>query len=290
MNPLSQNKRHAYLLFFSIVFIICVPLFILYAKGYRFNFNKAFQISETGGLYINADQSGVSIYVNDEIVRKTSIVQKGIFVQSLKPGEYQISASKNNFQTWNKTLKVFPEIVTEARSFSLKNESILTEIPKNLTLATSSLASASVKRNPEYDLINALFATTTQRSTKTSTSTTSADVKTARNMLVRNENGKLHAYWNGDADSIPNYFCESNVCKSEIVIESANDVKSFDFFPGRDDLIIMHLENGIYVSEIDDRSPQNMQSIALGLDYDFRVKDGSAIYIKKDTKIYSIAP
>ena len=50
MEPLSKNKRRGYLFFFSVVFVICVPVFILYAKGYRFDINKAFQISETGGL------------------------------------------------------------------------------------------------------------------------------------------------------------------------------------------------------------------------------------------------
>lgn len=289
MNPLSRNKRRAYLLFFFIVFIICVPLFILYAKGYRFNFEEAFKISETGGLYINADQSGISIYVNGEVVRKTSIVQKGIFVQSLKPGEYKVSASKDGFQTWNKIIRVFPEIVTEARSFSLKNEPILTEIPRNLNsngLATSTV----IKKNPEYDLINDLFmATTTQKSIKPISATTSVDTKTIRNILVKNEDGKLHVFWTGENDAIPNYFCESDVCKSEIVINGGSKVKSFDFFPGRDDLIIIRLENGIYVSEIDDRSPQNIQKIVLGLGYDFRVKDGSEIYLKEGAKIYSVS-
>lgn len=274
MKPLSKNKRRAYLFFFSIVFIVCVPIFISYAKGYRLDFSKAFQISETGGLYINADQSGVSIYVNGEIVRKTSIVQKGVFVQSLKPGTYQVSVSKDGFQPWNKTLKVFPEIVTEARSFSLKNEPILTEIPKN--------------PSSEYDLANALFAAPSQKTIKINQATTTANTKMARNMLVKNNKGRLHVLWTGENDSIPNYFCESNVCKPEIVINSA-DVASFDFFPGRDDLLIIRLENGIYVSEIDDRSPQNMQKIVLGRDYDFRIKDGSEIYIKKGAKIYSVA-
>src|SRR3989344_4792190 len=143
MKPLSKNKRRGYLLFFSLVFIICVPFFILYAKGYRLDINKAFQISETGGLYISADQSGVSIYVNGEAVRKTSIIQKGIFVQSLEPGNYQVSALKNGFQTWNKTLKVFPEIVTEARSFSLKTEPVLTEILRNLSPDGSATSSSA---------------------------------------------------------------------------------------------------------------------------------------------------
>ena len=279
MNPLSKNRRRAYLLFFSVVFVICVPIFILYAKGYRFDINKAFQISETGGLYINTDQSGISIYVNGEIVRKTSIIQKSVFVQSLKPGTYQISVSKDTFQTWNKTLKVFPEIVTEARSFSLKTEPALTEITKNLNSGDGSATSSSkvAVKNPEYVLINALFATSTQKAIK------------IRNILVKNESGRLHVFWTGENDSIPNYFCESSVCKLEIIINSDTDVTSFDFFPGRDDLLIIRLENGVYVSEIDDRSPQNMQKIVIGSDYDFRVKDGSEIYLKKDTKIYSVA-
>jgi len=279
MNPLSKNKRLGYLVFFSVVFVICVPIFILYAKGYRFDINKAFQISETGGLYINTDQSGISIYVNGEIVRKTSIIQKSVFVQSLKPGTYQVSVSKDAFQTWNKTLKVFPEIVTEARSFSLKTEPVLTEITKNLNSGDGRATSSSgvVVKNPEYALINTLFATSTQKAIK------------VRNILVKNENGRLHVSWTGENDSIPNYFCESSVCKPEIIINNSANITSFDFFPGRDDLLIIRSESGVYVSEIDDRSPQNIQNIVRGVDYDFRVKDGSEIYLKKDTQIYSVA-
>ena len=279
MEPLSKNKRRGYLFFFSVVFVICVPVFILYAKGYRFDINKAFQISETGGLYINTDQSGISIYVNGDVVRKTSIIQKSVFVQSLKPGTYEVSVSKDAFQTWNKTLKVFPEIVTEARSFSLKAEPTLNEIHKNLTSGDGSTTSPSraIVKNPEYALINALFATSTQKVIK------------IRNVLVKNESGLLHVSWTGENDSIPNYFCESSVCKREIIINSGADVASFDFFPGRDDLLIIRLGDGIYVSEIDDRSPQNIQSIVPGAGYDFRVKDWNEIYLKKDAKIYSVA-
>ena len=73
-----------------------------------------------------------------------------------------------------------------------------------------------------------------------------------------------------------------------ITISTASRILSFDFFPGRDDLLLLQLENGIYVSEIDDRSPQNVMPIVSGLGYDFKVKDGR-IYIKKDGKIYLVS-
>lgn len=296
MKPLSRNKRRGYLAIFFIAFVIGTPLFILDAKGYRLNWSDVIEVSQTGGLYISTDQSGIEIYINNELVKKTSIVQKSIFVQDLKPGAYEIRASKKGLQSWNKTLKVFPEIVTDARSFLIKSNPEPIEIQQFFnpedSISTSSSKKTSLKnsKNPEYDDINALFVVPVLKTTSTKLGTTSPDSKTLSDILVKNEAGKLHIFWVGETDSVPNYFCENIVCKSEIMIDATSRILSFDFFPGRNDLIILRLETGIYVSEIDDRSPQNIQNIVSGPGFDFKIKDGKKIYLKKGEKIYSVSP
>lgn len=290
MLPLSRNKRRLYLIFFAIIFIIGAPFFIFNAKGYKLNLQDFFNVSKTGGLYISTDQSRIDISVNGEIVRKTGIIQKSIFVQNLKPGVYQINISKEGLQSWNKSLRVFPEIVTEARPFLIKSEPVLTEIPRLLIGDSSALSSTNrnvSKKNSEYDLINVLFLPPGLKSVSVKTATTSPYTKMLGDVLVKNSAGKLHVLWKGEKDSTPNYFCE-NACKLEIIVNTVSKVLSFDFFPGRNDLLILSVEDGIFVSEIDDRSSQNVQKVVSGFGYDFRIKDGKEIYLKKGLKIYSV--
>ena len=290
MLPLSRNKRRLYLIFFAIIFIIGAPLFIFNAKGYKLNLQDFFNVSKTGGLYISTDRSGIDISVNGESVRKTGIIQKSIFVQNLKPGVYQINISKEGLQSWNKSLRVFPEIVTEARPFLIKSEPVLTEIPRLLIGDSSALSSTNrnvSKKNSEYDLINVLFLPPGLKSVSVKTATTSPYTKMLGDVLVKNSAGKLHVIWKGEKDSTPNYFCE-NACKLEIIVNTVSKVLSFDFFPGRNDLLILSVEDGIFVSEIDDRSSQNVQKVVSGFGYDFRIKDGKEIYLKKGLKIYSV--
>jgi len=290
MLPLSRNKRRLYLIFFAIIFIIGAPLFIFNAKGYKLNLQDFFNVSKTGGLYISTDRSGIDISVNGESVRKTGIIQKSIFVQNLKPGVYQINISKEGLQSWNKSLRVFPEIVTEARPFLIKSEPVLTEIPRLLIGDSSALSSTNrnvSKKNSEYDLINVLFLPPGLKSVSVKTATTSPYTKMLGDVLVKNSAGKLHVLWKGEKDSTPNYFCE-NACKLEIIVNTVSKVLSFDFFPGRNDLLILSVEDGIFVSEIDDRSSQNVQKVVSGFGYDFRIKDGKEIYLKKGLKIYSV--
>ncbi|MDO8520593.1 MAG: hypothetical protein Q7S52_00595 [bacterium] len=295
MKPLSRNKRRGYLLFFFLVFVVSAPIFILQAKGYRINWGDVVKISQTGGLYISNDQSGIAIAVNDELVKTTSIVQKGIFIQDLKPGSYAVSASKEGLQTWHKTLKVFPEIVTEARTFLIASEPELVSVPRFLEDdrkdATSTPQKLPVK-NPDYEAINALFLPPPPKTAPIKPeklATTSIDGKTLNDILVKNEKGKLVVLWMGGEDEIPNYFCENISCKPEIIVRSDSMILSFDFFPGRDDLLIFRTEEGIYVSEIDDRSPQNMQKIISEPDFDFRIKDGKNVYLKKDALLYAVS-
>jgi hypothetical protein len=57
------------------------------------------------------------------------------------------------------------------------------------------------------------------------------------------------------------------------------NVQDFNFFPGNEDLILMHLDEGIYLVEIDDRAWQNTQLLYPGRNLIMLV-DGNSIFIK----------
>jgi hypothetical protein len=64
-------------------------------------------------------------------------------------------------------------------------------------------------------------------------------------------------------------------------------ISSFDFFPGSTDLVLMALEDGVYVAEIDNRSWQNVQPLIMGNHLKMHIENGS-IYVYDGNLIYQI--
>lgn len=79
-------------------------------------------------------------------------------------------------------------------------------------------------------------------------------------------------------------------CRSEIKIQRhGREVLGFDFFPTSVNLVLMHLEDGIYVVEVDDRSWQNTQLLYGGHDLEVLIyREG--IFIKENDLIFEILP
>ena len=75
---------------------------------------------------------------------------------------------------------------------------------------------------------------------------------------------------------------EDRYCRKEIRIDRKGmEVISFDYFPNSRDLILMHLSDGLYVVEVDDRAWQNTQLLYPGNTIEV-VFDGGQIFIKDD--------
>src|SRR3989344_4432712 len=96
------------LLYTSIlVFIIFTPLLILYAQGYRYDFNEK-KLIKMGGIFIKINPSDANIYLNDKLLKlkKYSFFNSGYLINNLRPGKYTISASKDAFIDWSKNTTV----------------------------------------------------------------------------------------------------------------------------------------------------------------------------------------
>jgi hypothetical protein len=79
-----------------------------------------------------------------------------------------------------------------------------------------------------------------------------------------------------------------SVCDQTIKIDRQNQsIRSFDFFPGSTDLVLMSLDFGIYVVEVDDRAWQNSQPLLLGRELNMRVENGQ-IYVYDGSLIYQV--
>jgi hypothetical protein len=78
------------------------------------------------------------------------------------------------------------------------------------------------------------------------------------------------------------------VCRPEIKLNHLRqDVYFYDFFPGNSDLILLQLEDGLYVTEIDDRAWQNTQLLYPGRDFRVVVENNS-IFILENGRYFEV--
>lgn len=155
--------------------------------------------------------------------------------------------------------------------------------------------------------------------TSTSVSTTSSSTEVTRvirgDMELLDREGEMYARWLGPVKTIPYYFCingansastsqrygnhvsvaiekalistsspliysDNRICRSEIKLDRLRqDVFYYSFFPNSSDLVLLHLQDGIYVTEIDDRAWQNTQLLYPGNDLHV-VVENDIIYLK----------
>lgn len=74
------------------------------------------------------------------------------------------------------------------------------------------------------------------------------------------EGGDLFAIWGREDDSPPYFFCEEN-CVEQLAINWVEPILRYDFFPNRNDVVILLSERGLYAVELDNRSERNIQTI-----------------------------
>ncbi|MCA9360006.1 hypothetical protein KC850_03135 [Candidatus Kaiserbacteria bacterium] len=213
------------------------------------------------------------------------------------------------------TIQIYATSSSATSSYSVNEEFIFV---KSLFSSTSS-SSRSVFEKFLNEVDRFRFATTSS----VDNSTTTEELVESGNMRLVEREGEIFAVWKDDANTIPYYFCVSNynasstasrygqhvadaivkqslstttplmldgdrVCRSEIKLNHLRqDVYFYDFFPNDSDLILLQLEDGLYVTEIDDRAWQNTQLLYGG--DDFRVViENNIIYVFEDGKYFEI--
>jgi hypothetical protein len=148
----------------------------------------------------------------------------------------------------------------------------------------------------------------------TDIATTTESVVERGNIRLLEQKNDLYAVWTGDSKNIPYYFCVTDdtasstamrygqhvadaiekfsvstttplmvvgdrLCRPEIKLDRLRqDVYFYDFFPDSADLVLLQLEDGLYVTEIDDRSWQNVQKIYSGTLFQTVIENG-VIYV-----------
>ena len=136
----------------------------------------------------------------------------------------------------------------------------------------------------------------------------------SNNITLFERDGMVFVSALGEGRQIPHYFCTSQIeidaalkleeapvnaeeellfentlselsnntreCRTEIKMDTLGQkMIDFTFFPGSEDLVLLHLERGLYVVEVDDRAWQNAQPLYLGDSLTVLVNSGN-IFVK----------
>lgn len=84
---------------------------VLYSDGWRINLSGKKDtelVHKTGMIAIRSIPNGAKVYVNNILTTATDDT-----IASLIPGDYKIKVEHDGFETWEKTLTVYPELVTD---------------------------------------------------------------------------------------------------------------------------------------------------------------------------------
>jgi hypothetical protein len=295
-----------------VLFIIGTPLLIGYSMGYRLN--DALSLIQTGGIYIHSDISDASVYLDGNFVENNGTFLRNTFMQDLTPGrKYTIWVEKTGYQSWTKTLQVKANLVIEARVLMLPKTFEWRTIAATTTVASGVVQRGTTTRtvvNPEYTARSERFLTTkdqfavevatttymTVRGRRVATTTSiieyqfpnwlvefASTTDLAEKSMVREregvvlwlENGNLLASWARVNDTVPYFFCDT-LCYTKLTIDWAEPILRYDFYPNRNDVVIIETSRGIYAVELDNRSQRNIQTIMEEPNLDFRLEgDGT---------------
>ncbi len=104
---------------FVILFAVTSIIIILFAQGWRFDFDS-FKIVKTGGIFIKTTVSGAKIYVNDKYTGSTAgLLNYTKLIDDLTPKNYNLFIHKEGYYPWNKMVEVKNGLVTELISITL---------------------------------------------------------------------------------------------------------------------------------------------------------------------------
>ncbi len=289
----SQRRRTLYFVFFAVLFILLIPVVVLFADGYRLN--KNWKLVSTGGISLSGVPAGADVYVNYKKVSSSAFFEDTFYIQNLLPEDYFVVVAKDGDWSWAKHLVVNEKKVSSASVLILPSHPKLQPITElvpgeNLTnnfhFFDSTTATSTL--NPQYPIIADLFSTS-------SSDQINDGAVLKDNIKIWAAGKQIFAKWQGSPQAIPSFFCavatstsSSPACNPTASIYTfPTQIEKIDFFPNRDDVVLLETADGIYALEMDTRPEQNYQPVYLAKNLDFRVS-GSALYIEEGGNFYQV--
>ncbi len=282
MEPLSRRTRISYFLGLSTLFIVVIPLALLYATGYRFGDNLT--IIGTGGVSISIPSSDAALYINGEEIGVSGLITRSFYVDDLKPGSYAVHVAREGSYPWYKTLIVEPYIVTDARALLIPERVTFLKLqPGGVSTSTAS-TTRSVPLGT-YDDYRLAFRAL-------------PSLQEGEEVLPEDERGGLALYvregnvaldWTRATSSLPSSFCvRPSSCVHSFFIERGKETSLHAGFH-LGGVVYETLEGGVYIAEADVRPSAITVPLYPRAGAEFRivggeliVKDGGVFYVMEE--------
>lgn len=235
-----------------------------------------------------------NIFVNPTLVSEVTVLMLPLEIDKREIMEF--------FDTEGNATTTSPQKAALNSTLIFKTNAEYLELKNLFEPATSTKSKTTISKiNQEVkDRINLNNSTTTATTTKEIPEYFEKlgvkDPDLLKNLITMNdevswlENGNVTINWIGKKENIPYYYCvdvESD-CREKIGLDWIDEIKRFDFFPGRTDVWVVLTKNGIYAVEIDDRSERNIQPIYVGQNLDFRINSNSRIVVKDGKSFFEL--
>lgn len=253
---MTGKQQLTYIVGFFAIFVIAIPLLILYSSGYRLDGN--FRVVKTGGIYLENTEYEVTVRINGKRV-KTGRFEKNVLIRNLSPKTYLVSVEKDGYRPWKKNVKVEGRKVEICYPLLIPVRFDPQRVPRYLA-ATPAKKKNRREANEKYLEAMKLFKTPDRVLKTSKTGWGDVDLKAYgvetggrlnRKVLVYAQKNKIYVKWTGSEKKRPFFI---NASDKQVAYSSSKKILSFDFFPGRQDSILVLLSDlGLYAVEIDTR-------------------------------------
>lgn len=269
IQPLSPTIRRTYLIVSVLLFIIVLPLVILYADGWRYQRESGFV--KTGGIFVYVPYTDANVYIDDEHLGESGFLTRSFYVDNLTPSAYAVRVEREGDRSWSRQVIVEQQLVTDVRALLMPQEFSI------ITLATTSATSTPEETQrtisqDDYDGIAAVFATTSMAS-----STLPVDEQDGIALYI--ENGDIFARWTRPGGLSPSVFCgRPSFCVDEIAIKRGGSGANYAVFYGGG-VIYRTVDGTVTFAEVDIRPTPISFVIHKARGLEARVI-GDSIYLK----------
>lgn len=238
----ARTKKRLVPLIGAVALLAFAGLVVFYLLGYRFG--PGVSIIRTGSIVVEVPKAGTKVYLDTKKRKTTTQPREEVRFSYLSPEDHLVIAAKDGYYPWTKALKVRESKVSRLRPFLVPSN------PSGFIITGE---------DPEYEKI--LSLTSGNALPSRLTKKTSADGK----MAVWFENGGIRAEWLGAEENIPGEFCSGDTCDREIeAVTLSQNPRNIDFYPGRNDVLIIAGGENIFAVDIDRHGLQNFQPVYKG--------------------------
>lgn len=238
----------------AVILLVAFVIIIGFSIGYRVD---GFKIVKAGRLEIVVPYANSTITIDGKHSGYAHEDGEIIVYRNLTKGNHTVIVSNEDRYPWIKDVEVPYHSHTVLYPFNIKISSNSSIIEK--TDDSYKAISTGIKNSKTPTIESPVF---------------SDDGKVA----VFIENEIIKAQWQDTAESAPESFCDNTKCEKTIsIIPIVQTINSIEFYPGRNDVIIIATKGGVYALEVARDGKPNFQPILIS-ENPFIHSDGNSLY------------